>query len=129
MARSYDQIFAATAPKSIVANTPASRENFVPATAWVNLGIYVNVTNSEGVVESKKVMLPRGIALDTMPRMAGNSDVANRSNELMDALVELANTMEAGGYLNLKLFAEIHRVGVKAEVPEAQKLFQASDLA
>jgi len=115
MARSYDQIFAATAPKSIVANTPASRENFTPAEFWLNVGYQIQVPNEKtGEMEMRFVSVSQGIPLDTMKRVVGNSQFANARNELGDRLLAVGHTVDPGGNLILKpgmLVMQIHRTG------------------
>ena len=132
MARSYDQIFAATAPKSIVANTPASRENFTPASLWANVGYETEVLNEKtNEMETRFVSIQQGIPLDTMKQAPGTSDLSNARNALAARLIALGATMEPGTQQIVHLKVQLHRVGdtvTAIPTPETNPFVREFDL-
>jgi hypothetical protein len=111
-------------------NTTASNKSSAPAAGnsdkpkarfWINLGYDSGVLDDEG--NSRFVSLPVGIPLDTqerLPTTSRNKEYASfqaARNDLLDQLMELANSLQPGEEQILKLEVQLRRVN--DEQPEA----------
>ena len=76
-------------PKS--QTTPAQSQEFTPAELWANIG-YHDIIDGEEVF----ISLTRGIPLDQLKPMKGNSELAKRKNRLTEMVAEAAASLEPG---------------------------------
>lgn len=125
-------------------NINAGGKNVVPsgskadkpkAQFWINLGYSVDgVTNKDGELVDTFVSLPVGIPLDTTEALKTNSQndqyamFQTARNELLEQILELAQTLKPGEERKLNLEVQLRRINEEKAVvtgsanPFARKL-------